>query len=192
MSFNAYKTKCMIVTPNKSRSFSSPLDACDFGTDNKPIEFFSSFSHLGHLITSSLSDDEDIVKRRGEFIGQDNNVICYFRKLSSSVRYKLFRSYCTSFYGCELWLLDNRSIDYLCIAWRKGLPKIWNISPRTHCGLLPLLCVFLWPTRFVIVFLNLHAHVYFTIHILSAPWRFTVFTMLEESFILYASICFRV
>jgi hypothetical protein len=116
ISFNAHKTKCMIVTPNKRRSFSSRLDSCGFRIDNKPIEFVSSFSHLGHLITSSLSDDEDIVKRRGEFIGQVNNVICYFRKLSSSVRYKLFRSYCTSFYGCELWLLDNRSIDDLCIA----------------------------------------------------------------------------
>jgi hypothetical protein len=169
----------MIVTPTKRRSFSSRLDSCGFRIDNKPIEFVSSFSHLGHQITSSLSDDERCV-RCGDFTGQVNNVICYFRKLSSSVRYKLFRSYCTSFYGCELWLLDSRSIGDLYIAWRKGLRKIRNISPRTHCGLLPLLCVFLWSTRFVIVFLKLHAHVYFTIHILSAPWRFTVFTMLED------------
>jgi hypothetical protein len=79
ISFNALKTKCMIVTPNKRRSFSSRLDSCCFRIDNKPIEFVSSYPHLGHLITSSLSNDEDVVKRRGEFIGQVNNVICYCR-----------------------------------------------------------------------------------------------------------------
>ncbi len=138
--FNARKTKCMIVLPNKRRTSLTHLDSCVFRIDNKPIEFVDSFSHLGHVITSSLCDSEDIAKRRGEFVGQVNNVLCYFCKLSPSVRYNLFRSYCTSLYGCELWLLDNNSIDDLCIAWRKGLRKIWNVSPRTHCSLLPLIC----------------------------------------------------
>jgi Reverse transcriptase (RNA-dependent DNA polymerase) len=47
ISFNAHKTKCMIVTPNKRSSFSSRLDSCGFQIHNKPIEFVSSFSHVG-------------------------------------------------------------------------------------------------------------------------------------------------
>ena len=129
----------MMVMPCKRRDVSSYLDSCIFRIDNKPIERFNTFYHLGHLITSSLYDDEDIVRRRGDFIGQVNNVICYFRKLNSFVRNNLFRSYCTSFYGCELWSLDNHCIDDLSIAWRKGLRKIWNIPPQTHRDLIPLL-----------------------------------------------------
>jgi hypothetical protein len=45
--FNAHKTKCMIVVaPNERHAFSSHLDSCGFQTDNKPIKFISSFSHL--------------------------------------------------------------------------------------------------------------------------------------------------
>ena len=88
----------MIVMPCKRREFSSYLDSCIFLIDNNPIERVNTFFHLGHLITSSLYDDEDIVRRRGDFIGQVNNVICYFLELNSFVRNNLFRSYCTSFY----------------------------------------------------------------------------------------------
>jgi hypothetical protein len=130
----------MTVLPPGPRTSFNRFVSCVFQVDSKPIETVNSFVHLGHVITSSLCDDEDIVKRRGDFIGQVNNVICYFRKLNSFVRYKLFRSYCTSYYGCELWLLNSRSIDDFCIAWRKGLRKIWNIPPQTHCDLLPRLC----------------------------------------------------
>jgi hypothetical protein len=58
------------------------------------------------------------------------------------VRYiKLFKSYCTNFYDCELWLLDNRSIDDLCVAWRKGLQKIWEyFASNTLWPIIPLLC----------------------------------------------------
>jgi hypothetical protein len=37
-------------------------------------ELVKSFSHLGHLITSSSYDDEDIVERRGDFMGLVNDV----------------------------------------------------------------------------------------------------------------------
>ena len=63
-----------------------------------------------------------------------------FRKLHSFVQYNLFRAYCTSYYGCELWLLNNNYIEDFCIAWRKGIRRIWNLPPRTHGILLPAVC----------------------------------------------------
>ena len=80
---------------------------------DKPIEFVDSFSHLGHLITKKLTDSVDILRRRNDFVGQVNNVLCYFCKLTSDVKNKLFQSYCTSLYGCELWLLTSGEIDDL-------------------------------------------------------------------------------
>ena len=69
-----------------------------------------SFLHLGHVITSSQNDEEDIMYRRNCFINQANNVLCFFSKLSGCVRTKLFKAYCNSRYGCELWSLDNACI----------------------------------------------------------------------------------
>jgi hypothetical protein len=119
ISFNASETKYMIVKPIKCRILTIGFDQCGFQISGKPIESVQSFLHLGHLITSSLVDDDDIGRRHGQFVGQVNDTLCYFRNLSSFVRYNLFRSYCTSFYGCELWLLDNPHIEDICVAWRK-------------------------------------------------------------------------
>jgi hypothetical protein len=76
---------------------------------------------------------------RAHFIGQVNNTTSFFRTLTSDIQYKLFRSYCTTYYGCELWLLTNNNIEDFCVAWRKSLRKIWNLPHRTHGFLLPLI-----------------------------------------------------
>ena len=50
------------------------------------IENVSSYVHLGHVITAQLDDFDDILKRRSNYIGQVNNVACYFDKLTWRVR----------------------------------------------------------------------------------------------------------
>ena len=72
IAFNALKSKCLVFLPNNRRFLSERLNECTFYVDNKPIEYVDSYSHLGHLITSSM--DADVVKRRSDFIGQVNNV----------------------------------------------------------------------------------------------------------------------
>ena len=74
----------------------------EFSIDGKSISIVKSFSHLGHIINSGLSDDDDIAKRRSDFIGKLNDNLCYFKKLHSHVQFNLFHSYCTSYNGCEL------------------------------------------------------------------------------------------
>ena len=53
--FNAQKSKLLVVSPrnrHKQATYS-------FSVGDNPIERVESFSHLGHIITSSLSDKED-------------------------------------------------------------------------------------------------------------------------------------
>ena len=84
-------------------------------------------------ISSSRGDKQDSLSRRNAFIGEVNSVLCYFGnpkvtqntinlnyesiyyacsdypaywELPSSVKARLFASYCTSFYGCVLWDLS--------------------------------------------------------------------------------------
>ena len=73
------------------------------------------------------------------FTSQANNVLCYFNKLTCSVRIKLFKAYCNSRYGCELWSVDNACINDYEIAWRKALRRVLKFPPDTHSGFLPLL-----------------------------------------------------
>jgi hypothetical protein len=140
ISFNASKSKCLAVLPAKYRELNSYLNECRLTVNDQPIELVQSFQHLGHTITSQLNDVSDITAKQYAFIGQTNNVLCFFRKLTSYIKYRLFRSYCTSYYGCELWSLTTSNISDFCTAWRRGVRSIWNLPYTTHCYLLPLIC----------------------------------------------------
>ena len=136
----ASKSKCLAVLPANRRELNSYLNECRLTVNDQPIELVTSFQHLGHTITSQLNDVSDIAAKQYAFIGQTNNVLCFYRKLTSYVKYRLFRSYCTSYYGCELWSLTTSNISDLCTAWRRGVRSIWNLPHATHCYLLPLIC----------------------------------------------------
>ena len=58
----------------------------------------------------------------------------------SSVRYKLFQSYATSFYGSQLCDYSSFEVNKLFIAWRKSVRFIWKLPYRTHNVLLPEIC----------------------------------------------------
>ena len=55
------------------------------------------------------------------------------------VKLKLFQSYCSSIYGCELWSLNNGTIDDFCIAWRKALRRVFVLPFNAHSYLLPII-----------------------------------------------------
>ena len=58
-------------------------------------------------------------------------MLCHFAKLDSLVKCRLFNAYCSSFYGSELWNLDNSEIDSFCVAWRKGMRRVWGLPADT-------------------------------------------------------------
>jgi len=83
VSFNAKKSKCPAALPASKRYLYALLSECVFYVDGKPIEFVKSYSHFGHIINARMDDGDDICHRRGTFIGQVNNVLCYFSALNS-------------------------------------------------------------------------------------------------------------
>jgi hypothetical protein len=137
--FNAQKSKFLVVVPGSRRSMLSEFNQCIFFVNGKQIGNVNSYVHLGHIITSQFSDLEDIVQRRNCFVGQVNNLFCFFNKLSLDVRLKLFKAYCTSYYGCELWSLEGSSTDLFSIAWRKALRRLLGLPNDSHSYLLPIL-----------------------------------------------------
>ena len=134
--FNASKSKCLVVAHKGRRHLLTDGSICPFYVGRNQIEFVDQFVHFGHVINSKLDDCNDISHRRNSFIGQTNNVSCDFSCVVSAVRYKLFKSYCSSIYGCESWCLDDSKINEFCTTWRRGRRRIWNLAYRAHCDML--------------------------------------------------------
>jgi hypothetical protein len=140
--FNARKSKFLVVSAAKRRlSFEDTCD-CNLYVGGSAIENVCRYSHLGHIITSSFSESDDVTYRRNCLVGQANNVLCFFNKLDVLVRLNLFKSYCSSMYDCELWALNNNdNVDLFCVAWRKTLRRVLNLPYNTHSNLLLTLTV---------------------------------------------------
>jgi len=130
ISFNASKSKCLVVLTPKCRFLGDYIKDCNLYVGNNPIEYVDSFEHLGHVITNERTDNADILKRRSDFVGKSNNVLYFFNKLCSLIKYRPFHSYCMSLYGSELWLLSNDQINDLCVSWRKSVRRICFLVSR--------------------------------------------------------------
>ena len=82
--FNPDKSK-FLVTASRKPVFIKICALVVFFIGGKPVENVSQYSHLGHIINSSISDSDDITNRRNCFVGQANNVMCFFNKLDLTV-----------------------------------------------------------------------------------------------------------
>lgn len=137
--FNASKSNFIVFTPSEKRSLAPHMRNCKFSIGGNPVIRVESYVHLGHIINCHLNDSDDVLHRRNCFIGQSNNLLCFFDKFNMSVRINLFKSFCTSMYGCELWSLTDNVTNVFCSAWRRVLRRVLNLPYTTHCNLLPLL-----------------------------------------------------
>ena len=102
---------------------------CFFYVNGAAIENVKECLHLGHMLTSDLTDHVDIARRRINcFIAQANNMLSQFSALDSLTRNRLFNSYCCSHYGCELWDLQCSAIDDYNTAWRTATRQVWRLG----------------------------------------------------------------
>ena len=119
--FNPSKSKC--ISFSQKKNIGSPeLYINDVKLDNVQL-----VKHLGHIITSDLSDDKDILHQTSMYNRKANAVLSDFKHIRGNLRVKIVQSYCSSFYGSQLWDLSNNCIDRLSISWRKTIRKALNI-----------------------------------------------------------------
>ena len=74
------------------------------------------------------------------YIRKANAVLSDFKHISGDLRVQIMQSYCSSFYGSQLWDLSNTCIDRLSISWRKSIRKALNVPAGTHSVYLPFIC----------------------------------------------------
>jgi len=66
-------------------------------------------------------------------------VLGWFSKVDCDTKTRLFKSYCSYFYCCELWDLSDVSLQSLCMSWRLALRRIWKLPYNCHKSILHLL-----------------------------------------------------
>jgi len=57
-----------------------------------------------------------------------------------AVKIKLMSSYCSDFYGSVLWDMSLSTVESVCIAWQKGLRRVWDLPFQTHSRLIARIC----------------------------------------------------
>ena len=70
------------------------------------------------------------------FIGYVNKVKANFGHLQMYVLCKLFKIYCCSFYGSQMWKINSLYIKNVCICWNKAVRRIVNVPYTTHTWML--------------------------------------------------------
>ena len=93
----------------------------NFAFSGNEIEFVQSWAHLGHIVSSTMDDENDIVRARHNLIGKLNEVLSTFHELYSFVKMRLLKNYRLSLYGCEQWNLHHASVENVCKSWQSAL-----------------------------------------------------------------------
>ena len=59
-----------------------------------------------------------------KFNMKSNEVISDFKLLPCYIKSKLFTTFCTDAYGCQLWNLKSREVHNFYVAWKKSSAQI--------------------------------------------------------------------
>ena len=113
------------------------------------IEWVNQIKHLelpsliiSRMVDRNLNGSMDCTHKKSIFIGQVNkfcakynNRLLYAYKIMS-VLVRLFKTYCCSFYGSQMWQNNSQSVNSVCTFWNKGARRILNIPHDANTWLL--------------------------------------------------------
>ena len=131
--FNASKSKHIFMSKQKQYLASNFKM---FGTD---IPTVNNEVHLGNIIGQD-SFTKTIDSKVSELYQNVNLLVSQFPCVNIDTRYRLFKSYCMSIYGSQLWDFENAECTRFYTAWRKSVRRLLQLPARTHNNLLPSLC----------------------------------------------------
>ena len=101
--FNETKTKCMCFKPKCFRNLCIPK----ISFKGEDLDFVDHHKYLGIIISDDLTDLRDIKRYTKGLYGRGNMLVQLFKNCSDVVKNFLFRTYCSSIYGCMLWCSFN-------------------------------------------------------------------------------------
>ena len=134
MNFNTSKSYTMIFEPfNRTRRVTFVFPSLALNASH--LSVVCSFKYLGHILSASTADNDDIVHQMSLLYARANVLIRKFSKCSRNVKLCLFRTYCTNFYGAALWKQYNVSVlkrfeaAYVkCIKMFFGYDRMYSVT----------------------------------------------------------------
>ena len=125
--------KCQLIKYGES-------DDVPFYFNGTLIEYVRHGVHLGHSIgtVTHCYMVRDVAR---DFFTHLNGILANFNYCELQTKYRLFVSYCTSYYGSCLWDLQQKLADVFYTTWRKAIRRLFGLPRNAHCNLLPLTLV---------------------------------------------------
>jgi hypothetical protein len=132
----------VVFNPGKSKLLVFEKEdhgACSITFNGKEIQSSPVETHLGTKIGPGVCS-QNIKSSVNDLYWRTNITLCQFDNAFSWVKYKLFKSFSMSIYGCQLWNLSDKNTELFYVAWRKCVRRVWGVPYRTHNQLLPAIC----------------------------------------------------
>jgi hypothetical protein len=106
--------------------------------NNVVVPSSNSVKHLGHTLLANTCE-VSYKPSLQDFVIKFNAFNRAFSSLSYDIAYYLFKVYCFSLYGCELWKLSTTILKEINVTWRKCCRALLSMPRRTHCIFLPFI-----------------------------------------------------
>ena len=131
--FNGSKSKLLFFKGRFSNGMESGIIV-----NGELVNISDNAVHLGHTISSSDRESISLIAK-SSFWKSFNSFISNFGHTYSFIKCSLFKQFCCSFYGSQLWNLNGPGVQSLCVDWRKSLRSLWRVQPMTHCDVIAAL-----------------------------------------------------
>ncbi len=123
--FNVKKSQCMFFRCSVNKKSALP----SIYLNGNLIEFTNEAKYLGVLLHSKLKTTIDVARQMRKFYMQANLLLRNFRYCTEQVKCRLFQSYCTNMYCCQLWFNSTKtSINKLRTSYNSVLRRLLVIS----------------------------------------------------------------
>lgn len=136
--FNSDKSK-LVLFSRDIITFVPELYMTNAAGVKQKLELDPSPTYLGHKLSHDLLDENDIVMQTNKFNSKANAVLSDFKNVCMSQRFQLLVTFCTSFYGSQLWATSKGAMEVLYKSYRAGVKKAFNLPFRTHTYILPII-----------------------------------------------------
>ena len=126
---NTDKSVYMVFKTGKHKNYQ--FDA-KIHLNGKKLKRVNECRYLGVILSDDMSIEKDIQKCSSTFLKQFNSMYSKFGYLNTNMIRFLFNSYCTSFYGAELWFNKKnakKEFNRGAISYHKAIKRMANLTP---------------------------------------------------------------
>ena len=97
--------------------------------NGKPLKFCKSIKYLGHVITDTLEDNDDVMKQTASIYARGNMIINTFKFCTDEVKCNLYKTYISNFYTTQLWCNYTKAVYHkFKMAYNNTFRMFFNLD----------------------------------------------------------------